>query len=113
MSSEPLTNDVQRPRVFKEDVEEALRTVHDPEIPINIYDLGLIYGIKATDAGRVKVVMTLTTPNCPEAEAIPRKVQEAIRQHVPGVTDVEVELVWEPRWTRERMSEDAQLALGF
>ena len=100
-------------KVFKEDVEEALRTVHDPEIPINIYDLGLIYGIKATAEGKVKIVMTLTTPNCPEAEAIPARVQEAVREHVPGVKSVEVELVWEPRWTKERMSEDAQLALGM
>ena len=100
-------------KVFQEDVIEALRTVHDPEIPINVYDLGLIYDVDVDEGNAVSVRMTLTTPNCPEAQSIPRRAEEAIRQHVPGVGEVKVEIVWEPRWTREMMSEDAQLALGM
>ncbi len=100
-------------RVFEDDVVEALKTVHDPEIPVNVYDLGLIYGIGITKNNDVTVTMTLTTPNCPEAQTIPTKVQGAVKQYVPGVRSVDVNIVWEPRWTRDRMSEDAKLALGM
>ena len=100
------------PKVFVEDVVEALKTVHDPEIPVNIYDLGLVYDV-STKPGWVKVTMTLTTPNCPEAQSIPGKVREAIMQWEPNLESVDVEIVWEPRWTQEMMSEDAKLALGM
>jgi FeS assembly SUF system protein len=99
--------------VFQEDVVEALRTVHDPEIPINVYDLGLIYDIAIAADDVVAIKMTLTTPNCPEAQTIPAKVQQAVRQFAPGVKRVDVQIVWNPPWTRARMSEDARLALGF
>lgn len=90
----------------------ALRTVHDPEIPINIYDLGLIYDLDVRDPGEVHVRMTLTSPACPVAEALPGQVETALRG-VEGVTKATVELVWDPPWSRERMSEAARLQLGF
>jgi FeS assembly SUF system protein len=98
--------------IFEQDVVEALKTVRDPEIPVNIHDLGLIYGVRI-EQDVVHVTMTLTTPNCPEAEMLPVKVREAVKHYVPGVAKVKVSLVWEPRWTREMMSEDAKLALGM
>ena len=99
-------------KVFEADVIEALKTVHDPEIPVNVYDLGLVYDI-AIDGDAVAVTMTLTTPNCPEAQSIPAKMKAAILQQVPGVQSVTVEVVWEPKWDKSMMSEDAQLALDF
>lgn len=95
---------------LRERVIAALRKVQDPEIPVNLYDLGLIYELDVRPDGAVAVAMTLTTPNCPVAETMPDMVQHAVAG-VEGVTDVSVELVWEPAWTRERMSEDAQAAL--
>lgn len=109
----PSTTPAGDVRVFNEDIIEALRHVHDPEIPVNIYDLGLIYDLDISDDNDVRVTMTLTTPNCPEAQNIPRHIQEAIHQHVPGVGKVTIDLVWQPRWTREMMSEDAKLALDM
>jgi len=100
-------------RVFEEDVVEALKNVYDPEIPINVYELGLIYSVYVSDNNDVQVEMTLTTPNCPEAENIPPKARGMIKKMVPGVNNVEINLVWEPPWTMEMMSEDAKLALGL
>jgi len=91
---------------------EALRQIHDPEIPVNIYDLGLIYRLEIVADGRVEVDMTLTAPACPVAGTLPGMVENAIRQ-VSGVSQAHVELVWDPPWTRERMSEEAQLQLGM
>ncbi|MFZ1416025.1 MAG: iron-sulfur cluster assembly protein [Defluviicoccus sp.] len=93
-------------------VIEALRTVHDPEIPVNIYDLGLVYGLHIEPTGDVAIEMTLTTPGCPVAGQMPTEVAETVAA-VPGVGVVEVALVWEPAWTKDCMSEDARLALGF
>lgn len=93
-------------------VLEALRTIYDPEIPVNIHELGLIYDLKVDEDGNVNVQMTLTAPSCPEAASIPGRVEAAVRA-VPGVKDVKVELVWEPPWTPARMSEAAKLQLGF
>ena len=90
----------------------ALRQIHDPEIPVNIYDLGLIYRLEILDGGRVEVDMTLTAPACPVAGTLPGMVENAIRQ-VPGVNDALVKLVWDPPWTQNRMSEEAQLQLGM
>jgi FeS assembly SUF system protein len=89
-----------------------LRTIYDPEIPVNIYDLGLIYELEVNAAGEVHVRMTLTAPNCPVAEGFPDIVQAALWR-VDGVSDVAVELVWEPPWGRENMSEAARLQLGM
>ncbi len=95
------------------DIIEALRSVYDPEIPINIYDLGLIYEVVLEDNGDIHVKMTLTSPNCPEAQLIPDQVRETLRRHIPGAKHIRVELVWDPPWTAHRMSEDARLALGM
>ena len=95
-----------------EAVVEALRTVHDPEIPVNIYDLGLIYDMKVEENGDVSVLMTLTAPACPVAGEMPGQVAHAVAA-VEGVGEVEVTLTWEPPWGKERMSEDARLALGI
>ncbi len=94
-------------------VIDALRTVYDPEIPVNIYDLGLIYELAVDEGdGRVAIRMTLTAPGCPVAQTFPAVVAEAVRR-VGGVSDVDVELVWDPPWSKERMSEAARLELGM
>ena len=90
----------------------ALRTVHDPEIPTNIYDLGLIYTIEWLAKGEVGIRMTLTAPACPVAGTLPGVVQRAV-ESVEGVESCKVELVWDPPWTKEKMSEDAKLQLGL
>lgn len=100
------------PAVTEEGVIAALKTVFDPEIPVDIYELGLIYAIELGDDGKVKVEMTLTTPSCPSAQELPGMAAESIRQ-VPGVTDCDVEIVWDPPWDQSRMSEDARLALNM
>jgi FeS assembly SUF system protein len=100
------------PADLKARVIEKLRTIYDPEIPLNIYDLGLIYELNVTAEGEVHIRMTLTAPNCPVAETFPDIVQNAIWM-VEGVNDVEVELVWEPQWGKELMSEAARLQLGL
>ena len=97
---------------LKELVIKAIRKVHDPEIPVNIYDLGLIYDITIDADGAAAVRMTLTTPNCPMAEVIPGQVEQAVLT-VEGVSSAEVELVWEPTWEPEMMSEVARLELDF
>lgn len=93
-------------------VIEAIATVHDPEIPVNIYELGLIYAIDLYDDGRVKIEMTLTAPNCPSAQELPVQVKEAVEK-VPGVTSADVEVVWDPPWDMSRMSDEARLALNM
>jgi len=98
--------------VQRDAVIEAMRTVHDPEIPVNIYDLGLIYDIDIDADGKVDVRMTLTAPGCPVAGILPGQVAAAVRQ-VEGVTDANVELVWDPPWSMERMSDEAKLQLGM
>lgn len=108
---------LKRPDVaFREKLEtrvvDALRTVYDPEIPVNIYDLGLIYELDVASDGKVAVQMTLTAPGCPVAQTFPGVVADAVRG-VEGVTDVDVELVWDPPWSRELMSEAARLQLGM
>jgi len=100
------------PEALREPIVAALRTVHDPEIPVNIYDLGLIYRIEVAANGDVAIDMTLTAPACPVAGAIPRMVEEAVRQ-VEGVGKARVELVWDPPWTPDKMTEEARLQLGM
>jgi FeS assembly SUF system protein len=107
--SAPETGDTD---ALKQAVIEMLCTVTDPEIPVNIYELGLVYEVEVTGDGDVRVVMTLTTPNCPVAESMPGEVEYKVGT-VPGVREVYVELVWDPPWTPDRMSEAAKLELGF
>lgn len=97
---------------LNEAIIAALKGVYDPEIPVNIYDLGLIYNIALDAEGQVLIQMTLTTPGCPVAQTFPGTVEQAVNQ-VKGVQDCKVELVWDPPWTQERMSEVARLELGM
>ena len=91
---------------------DALKEIFDPEIPVNIYDLGLIYGVEVSDGGHAVVTMTLTTPHCPVAESMPAEVELRVGA-VPGVGDVEVNLVWDPPWDPQKMSDEAKLELGM
>jgi FeS assembly SUF system protein len=97
---------------LRDDVIQALRTCFDPEIPVNIYDLGLIYELQIEPSGKACIKMTLTAPSCPVAGVLPGQVEQTVRS-VPGVTDVQLELVWDPAWDRTRMSDAAKLQLGF
>ncbi|MCE2517731.1 MAG: DUF59 domain-containing protein [Alphaproteobacteria bacterium] len=96
----------------REAVITALKTVHDPEIPVNIYDLGLIYEVNLFDDGNAHITMSLTAPGCPVAGEMPGLVAEAVAK-IPEAGRVDVDLVWEPAWTKDRMSEDAKLALDM
>ncbi|QQA41186.1 SUF system Fe-S cluster assembly protein [Pelagovum pacificum] len=93
-------------------IVEACRQVYDPEIPVNIYDLGLVYTIEIDDENAVKVIMTLTAPGCPVAGEMPGWVAGAI-EPIPGVKQVDVDLTWEPQWGMDMMSDEARLELGF
>ena len=93
-------------------VIDALKEIFDPEIPVNIYELGLIYGVEVSDEGSVAITMTLTTPHCPVAESMPGEVELRVGA-VPGVRDAEVNLVWDPPWDMARMSDEARLELGM
>jgi FeS assembly SUF system protein len=97
---------------LKEEVIKVLRMCYDPEIPVNIYDLGLIYDIKIATNGDVLVIMTLTSPACPVAGSLPNEVQEKLREH-PMIHDARVEITFDPPWGLDRMSEEAKLELGF
>ena len=114
--SPPAPEDGTPDRAVRDSLDDrivsALREVYDPEIPVNIYDLGLIYRIDCDDMGVVEIDMTLTAPGCPVAQTFPGTVEAAV-QNVEGVAAAEVELVWEPPWTPDRMSEAAKLELGF
>lgn len=100
------------PHPTEDAVIGACASVYDPEIPVNIYELGLVYTIDIEDDGRVHVEMTLTAPACPSAQELPDQVREAIMA-VPGVTGCDVEVVWDPPWDPSRMSEDARLSLNM
>ena len=104
---DPVKTDAMRPLVI-----EAIKTVFDPEIPVNIYELGLIYDVVVDAAGMVGVKMTLTAPACPAAQSLPVEVRDKARS-VAGATDAKVEVVWDPPWDRDRMSDAAKLQLGM
>ena len=97
---------------IKTQIIERLKMIYDPEIPVNIYELGLIYKVEVDEKNKVVVDMTLTSPNCPVAESLPKEVKENIVQ-VDGVSDVTLNLVWEPPWTKDKMSEAAKLELNL
>jgi FeS assembly SUF system protein len=104
--------DAARTETLKPKIVEAISTVYDPEIPVNIWELGLIYEIVVDAAGVAGVRMTLTAPGCPAAQSLPGEVADKVRA-VPGVTDARVEVVWEPAWSKDLMSEAAKLQLGL
>ena len=95
-----------------EEIIKVLKTVYDPEIPVDIYELGLIYDVQISDEGSVKVIMTLTTPNCPVAESLPAEVKEKVAS-VEGINEVDLELTFEPSWNKDMMSEEAKFELGM
>jgi FeS assembly SUF system protein len=98
--------------IIEAEVLEALRSCFDPEIPVNIYELGLVYNIEIAAGGVVTIQMTLTSPHCPAAQSLPAEVASKVRA-VPGVMDAKIDLVWEPPWEPSRMSEAAKLQLGM
>ena len=97
---------------LKEKIIEEIKKIYDPEIPVNIYDLGLIYDIKVEDNNTAKIKMTLTSPNCPVAESLPKEVKDGIMQ-VEGIDNVDLDLVWDPPWNKDMMSEAAKLELNL
>lgn len=99
-------------KTLQKEIVAALKTVEDPEIPVDIYELGLIYEVKLDDNGGVEIDMTLTSPHCPVAESLPVEVEEKVKA-VEGVETVKVNIVWEPIWDKDMMSEEAKLELGF
>ena len=107
-----LVSDAARTAELRPGIVDAISTVYDPEIPVNIWELGLIYDVFVDAAGVAGVRMTLTAPGCPAAQSLPVEVAEKVKA-VPGVTDARVEVVWEPGWTKDRMSEAAKLQLGL
>ena len=96
----------------RDQVIEILKTCYDPEIPVDIWELGLIYAVEVKDNGDTRVEMTLTSPACPVAESLPIEVEQKIRT-VPGTAEVKIDLVWEPMWTKDMLTEAAKLKLGF
>ncbi|MEJ2596437.1 MAG: SUF system Fe-S cluster assembly protein [bacterium] len=99
-------------KALEERVINVCRNVYDPEIPVNIYQLGLIYDISVSEDGKVKIVMTLTTPNCPVAESLPEEVRTEVGK-LEGVTEVDLELTFDPPWDQDMMTEEAKLELGL
>ena len=97
---------------IKNKVIEVIKKIYDPEIPVNIYDLGLIYKIEVENENKVNVDMTLTSPNCPVAESLPKEVKDNIMK-IEGISDVNLNLVWEPPWNKDKMSEAAKLELNL
>jgi FeS assembly SUF system protein len=98
--------------VMEAQVLDALRTCYDPEIPVNIYELGLVYEVNVDDAGVVSIKMTLTSPHCPAVQSLPAEIESKVKA-VSGVNDVKIDLVWDPPWDPSKMSEAARLQLGM
>ena len=107
-----FTNMESNKKVSKDEIITCIKTVMDPEIPVNLYDLGLIYKIEIDDNNNVKVEMTLTNPNCPVAGEMPKNLGKSVEK-VKGIRSIQVKLVWEPKWHKDFMSEDAKLALDI
>jgi FeS assembly SUF system protein len=112
MTEELTQMDPDRMKVIEEKVVDCLKSIFDPEIPVNIYELGLIYEVQVTPFGDVHVTMTLTSPNCPVAGSLPNEVKGKI-SIIPEVREADVEITFEPPWTQDMMSEEAKLELGF
>ena len=108
----PIVADAQHTEALRPAIVQAISTVFDPEIPVNIWELGLIYDIAVDASDAALVTMTLTAPGCPAAQSLPSEVESKVRA-VPGVTSAKVDVVWEPGWTKDRMSEAAKLQLGL
>ena len=111
LAQTPIAAVAEGDEALQDAIVDALKEIYDPEIPVNIYDLGLIYNVEVTE-GSALVTMTLTTPHCPVAESMPQEVEMRV-EAVPGVRDAEVVLVWEPAWDSAKMSDEARLELGM
>lgn len=109
---EPLIGESSADHPLFSEIVEAMRSVYDPEIPVNIYDLGLIYRVVISDENEVEIDMTLTSPGCPVAGEMPGMIAEAV-EPLPGIKNVDVRLVWDPPWDMSRMSDEARMELGF
>jgi FeS assembly SUF system protein len=107
-----FTADSEKTATFKQAIVEAISTVYDPEIPVNIWELGLIYDVAVDASDHALVTMTLTAPGCPAAQSLPSEVESKVKA-VPGIADAKVDVVWEPGWTKDRMSDAAKLQLGL
>ncbi|MCT8002306.1 SUF system Fe-S cluster assembly protein [Sphingomonas sanguinis] len=113
LSQKPTADDPTQPGgALYDGIIDALKDIYDPEIPVNIYDLGLIYGVEVTEGGHAIVTMTLTTPHCPVAESMPGEVELRVSA-VPGIATADVNLIWDPPWDPQKMSDDAKLELGM
>ena len=110
MSTEQLDHKTKKD--IEDQVIDVLKTIYDPEIPVNIYDMGLIYEVKVNDESEVDIIMTLTSPSCPVAESLPSEVEQKV-ESLWSVKKAAVQIVWEPTWDKEMMSEEAKLELGF
>ncbi len=99
-------------RMLEEEIKSRLKTIYDPELPVNIYDLGLVYEFGVDDDFIASITMTLTAPNCPVAESLPQEVRETIQQ-IEGIKEVKLEIVFDPPWDQDMMTEEARLELGF
>ena len=111
-SAEGSTSDLSPAMQIRDRIIATLKTIYDPEIPVDIYELGLIYGVEVADDGEVHVIMTLTTPMCPVAETLPPEVEDKVRS-VLGVTEVSLDLVWDPPWTVDMLSDAARLEMNL
>ena len=107
-----MNEEIIKPAEVKEQVIEILKTCYDPEIPVDIWELGLIYAVEVEENGDTRVEMTLTSPACPVAESLPIEVEQKVKS-VPATGAVKIDLVWEPMWTKDMLSESAKLKLGF
>ena len=113
LSQKPTADDPTQPGgALYDGIIDALKDIYDPEIPVNIYDLGLIYGVEVTEGSHAVVTMTLTTPHCPVAESMPGEVELRVSA-VPGIATADVNLIWDPPWDQQKMSDDAKLELGM
>jgi len=111
MSTESTSNTLSAD-ALRQKIIAAIRTIYDPEIPVNVYDLGLIYRVDVTETGEVFIDMTLTSPGCPEAQTLPASVEQVV-EALPEVKKVTLELVWDHPWTKDRMSEEVKMVLGI
>jgi FeS assembly SUF system protein len=112
LPAEGSTSDLSPAMQIRDRIIATLKTIYDPEIPVDIYELGLIYGVEVADDGEVHVIMTLTTPMCPVAETLPPEVEDKVRS-VMGVTEVSLDLVWDPPWTVDMLSDAARLEMNL
>ena len=112
MTEDKKPMDLNASKKLEDTIVDVIKTIYDPEIPVNIYELGLIYEVNVLPMGKASILMTLTSPNCPAAQSMPAEIEEKVRA-IDGVNDFELEITFDPPWSMEMMSEEAKLELGF